>query len=212
MIDEYASVVVSSSTSKRVTIYEAATGTPLCRAQPGQITTAMCFSNNMKHLITTSDNGLIFIWRLPEKFAQCLQKVKNEAQKLGIAIERTPSIIEEVEDERDELGESSGPKAEIDAGKLAKEGADSKNSSVKVKKEDADMDFDFDVPDSLRPSVRDNTIVKKRKEEVVDVLADIGKAANFIDKIASQQVLSPTNGALNINRSSSQVQAIVSGD
>lgn len=140
----------------------------------------------MKHLITTSDNGLIFIWRLPEKFAQCLQKVKNEAQKLGIAIERTPSIIEEVEDERDELGESSGPKAEIDAGKLAKEGADSKNSSVKVKKEDADMDFDFDVPDSLRPSVRDNTIVKKRKEEVVDVLADIGKAANFIDKIASQ--------------------------
>ena len=32
LIDEYASVVVSSSTSKRVTIYEAATGTPLCRA------------------------------------------------------------------------------------------------------------------------------------------------------------------------------------
>lgn len=69
LIDDYASVVVSSSTSKRVTIYEAATGIPLCRAQPGQITTAMCFSNNMRHLITTSDNGLIFIWRLPEKMA-----------------------------------------------------------------------------------------------------------------------------------------------
>ena len=78
LIDEYASVVVSSSTSKRVTIYEAATGSPLCRAQPGQITTAMCFSNNMKHLITTSDNGLIFVWRVPEKIAQCLQKIKNE--------------------------------------------------------------------------------------------------------------------------------------
>jgi len=143
----------------------------------------------MKHLITTSDNGLIFIWRLPEKFAQCLQKVKNEAQKLGIAIERTPSIIEEVEDERDELGESSGPKAEMDAEQVAKGGAaaiDPKNASAKVKKEEADMDFDFDVPDSLKPSVRDNTIVKKRKEEVVDVLADIGKAANFIEKIASQ--------------------------
>ena len=35
MIDKYASVVVSSSTSKRVTIYEAATGTPMCRASPG---------------------------------------------------------------------------------------------------------------------------------------------------------------------------------
>jgi hypothetical protein len=35
LIDDYASVVVSSSTSKRVTIYEAATGIPLCRAQPG---------------------------------------------------------------------------------------------------------------------------------------------------------------------------------
>lgn len=32
LIDDYASVVVSSSTSKRVTIYEAATGLPLCRA------------------------------------------------------------------------------------------------------------------------------------------------------------------------------------
>ena len=79
LIDDYASVVVSSSTSKRVTIYEAATGNPLCRAQPGQITTAMCFSNNLKHLITTSDNGLIFIWRLPEKMAQCLSHIKHEA-------------------------------------------------------------------------------------------------------------------------------------
>ncbi len=72
MIDRYASVVVSSSTSKRVTIYEAATGQPLCRAQPGQITTSMCFSNNMRHLITTSDNGLIFMWRLPDRMATCL--------------------------------------------------------------------------------------------------------------------------------------------
>ena len=109
MIDPYASVVVSSSTSKRVTIYEAATSKPLCRASSGQITTAMCFSNNMKHLVTTTDNGLIFIWRLPEKIAQCLQKIKNEGQRLEAAIERTPSVIEEVE-ENDELGESSGPK------------------------------------------------------------------------------------------------------
>ena len=35
MIDSLASVVVSSSTSKRVTIYEAATGQPICRGSPG---------------------------------------------------------------------------------------------------------------------------------------------------------------------------------
>ena len=109
MIDPYASVVVSSSTSKRVTLYEAATSKPLCRASSGQITTAMCFSNNMKHLITTTDNGLIFVWRLPEKIAQCLQKIKNEGQRLEAAIERTPSVIEEVE-ENDELAESLGAK------------------------------------------------------------------------------------------------------
>ena len=116
LIDDYASVVVSSSTSKRVTIYEAATGQPLCRAQPGQITTAMCFSNNMKHLITTSDNGLIFVWRLPEKIAQCLQKIKNEGQRIVEINLRVPSIIEEAE-EKDELGESTGPKPVNAAGK-----------------------------------------------------------------------------------------------
>jgi len=62
----------------------------------------------MKHLITTSDNGLIFIWRLPEKIAQCLQKVRHEAQRLESAIERTPSVIPEAE-ENEELGESHGP-------------------------------------------------------------------------------------------------------
>ena len=212
MIDDYASVVVSSSTSKRVTIYEAATGQPLCRAQPGQITTAMCFSTNMKHLITTSDNGLIFIWRLPEKIAQCLGKIKNEAHKLEAAIERTPSIIEEVE-ERDELGEShgAGDKPTADGGMVAEvEVADIKNKtggSTRVTKEAADKDFDFDVPESLQPTERDNTIVKRRKEEVADVLADIGKAANFIDKIAAAET-PPTN----LLKRSSKVLAINADD
>ena len=67
----------------------------------------MCFSNNMKHLITTSDNGLIFVWRLPEKIAQCLQKIKNEGQRIEEINERVPTIIEEAE-ETDELGESAG--------------------------------------------------------------------------------------------------------
>lgn len=147
MIDPYASVVVSSSTSKRVTIYEAATGKPLCRAQPGQITTAMCFSNNLKHLITTSDNGIIFIWRLPERLAQCLQKIKNEGQRLEAVISRTDSIIEEAE-EHDELGDSQVKAV----------------SAQGVAKPKSDEDFDFDLPDNLRPSERDSSIVKKRKE------------------------------------------------
>ena len=68
----------------------------------------MCFSNNMKHLITTSDNGLIFVWKVPEKIAQCLQKIKNEGQRIVEINQRVPTIIEEAE-ERDELGESAGP-------------------------------------------------------------------------------------------------------
>ena len=64
----------------------------------------------MKHLITTSDNGLIFVWKVPEKIAQCLQKIKNEGQRIVEINQRVPTIIEEAE-ERDELGESTGPPA-----------------------------------------------------------------------------------------------------
>ena len=45
----------------------------------------------------------------------------------------------------------------------------------------ADEDFDFEVPDKLKPMERDNTLIKKRKEEVVDVLANIKSAVNFVD-------------------------------
>ena len=196
MIDPYASVVVSSSTSKRVTIYEAATSKPLCRASSGQITTAMCFSNNMKHLVTTTDNGLIFIWRLPEKIAQCLQKIKNEGQRLEAAIERTPSVIEEVE-ENDELGESSGPKPISSFSGLVEQKSalsapgtttnlpdvsiEGLGNNNKPESELADEDFNFEVPDKLKPMERDNTLIKRRKEEVVDVLANIKSAVNFVD-------------------------------
>jgi len=50
-----------------------------------------------------------------------------------------------------------------------------------------DKDFDFDVPDKLKPDRRDNTIVKKRKEQVTDVLADIAKATSFIDEIVKKE-------------------------
>ena len=59
-------------------------------------------------MITTSDNGLIFVWKVPEKIAQCLQKIKNEGQRIVEINQRVPTIIEEAE-EKDELGESAGP-------------------------------------------------------------------------------------------------------
>jgi len=43
------------------------------------------------------------------------------------------------------------------------------------------------VPDKLKPDRRDNTIVKKRKEQVTDVLADIAKATSFIDEIVKKE-------------------------
>jgi len=129
----------------------------------------------MRHLITTSDNGLIFVWRLPDRMAQCLQKIKNEGQKLEAAIDRTPSIIEEAE-ETEEFGDSHGPKTKAD-----EEGKKSKEDG------EEDEDFDFDVPDKLKPDRRDNTIVKKRKEQVADVLADIAKATSFVDEIVSKE-------------------------
>ncbi len=58
--------------------------------------------------------------------------------------------------------------------------------SVKVE-EVKDEDFDFDVPDKLKPNIRDNTLVKNRKEQVVDLLADIAKATNFVDELVAKE-------------------------
>jgi ABC-type nitrate/sulfonate/bicarbonate transport system substrate-binding protein len=42
------------------------------------------------------------------------------------------------------------------------------------------------VPEKLKVTSRDNTFVKRRKEKVVDVLADIKKATAFIDGIVEK--------------------------
>lgn len=86
-------MVVSSSTNKRVTIYEASTGQQLSKASHGGITMAMCFSTNMKNLITASDQGIIFIWRLPDGLAKTLSKIKADAIKVRKDFERIPSVV-----------------------------------------------------------------------------------------------------------------------
>lgn len=101
--------------------------------------------------------------------------------KLAAAIQRTPSVIEEAE-ENEELGESSGPKNTSSRTSIR-----GKSPMKTADDGEGDEDFNFDVPAKLKPSVRDNTIVKKRKEEVVDVLADIKKAAAFVDDIIKKE-------------------------
>ena len=75
VVDPSASYVFSSSNQsvtnqKQVTVYDAEDGTPLAKACCGEITTAMCLSNNAKHLITTSDKGCIYFWKMPDHFTQ----------------------------------------------------------------------------------------------------------------------------------------------
>lgn len=81
VVDPSASYVFSSSNQsttnqKQVTVYDARDGTPLAKACCGEITTAMCVSNNAKHLITTSDKGCIYFWKMPEPFTQKIQGAK----------------------------------------------------------------------------------------------------------------------------------------
>lgn len=66
-------------------------------------------------------------------------------------------------------------------------------------------DFDFEVPEKLKINERDPTEVKKRKNEVVDVLGEIKKATNFIDKIAA-------NETPNIKKGARKIQEVAGAD
>ena len=43
----------------------------------------MCFSQNGKHLISTSSLGVIYIWKLPDVVTQLLIKYKEKTNRLG---------------------------------------------------------------------------------------------------------------------------------
>lgn len=76
MIDSTASVVITSSTTKNVAIYNVQTAKELARFCPGEITTAMCLSNDSKRLITTSDKGVIYVWKVPKKITSIITTAK----------------------------------------------------------------------------------------------------------------------------------------
>jgi WD40 repeat protein len=70
--------LISSCADKTVTIYETVSGNAVCRTTCGEVTTAMCLSTNMKHLITTSMDGIIYFWKLPENLTKALIKLRSE--------------------------------------------------------------------------------------------------------------------------------------
>ena len=72
MIDPTASVIATSSTNKTVTVYNVKTAQEIAKFCPGEITTAMCVTNDGKRLITTSDKGVIYIWRLPQQVTELI--------------------------------------------------------------------------------------------------------------------------------------------
>lgn len=80
-VDDWGQVVVASGTDKNVSIFEAESGKLLARATSGEITTGMIFSQNGKHLITTSSQGVIYVWKLPENVVKLLNKFKNKEPK-----------------------------------------------------------------------------------------------------------------------------------
>ena len=115
--------------------------------------------------------------------AKSLMKVKQDFVKLRQDMYRIPSMIEEVEGEEDNFGSSVN---------------NSKNNSVLEKidsKESNDKNWveekDFEVPDKLKPTERDGTTIKKKKEEVVGVLAQINAATNLINQVVNK---SPNKG------------------
>ena len=126
----------------------------------------MCFSNNYKHLITASDSGIIYFWKLPDQLHKSLAKVKQDAIKLREEVGRIPSIIEEVDEDFHELANQT-PGSEAKKLVLGKgQGPDSLATSVD-KKDDEDVpEASFghvEVSDRLKFQDRDNTEVRRGK-------------------------------------------------
>jgi len=83
ILDATGTVAATSSTDRQISLFESGTGKLLCKAQCGEITTGMCFSQNGKHLISTSSLGVIYIWKLPDVVTQLLIKYKEKTNRAG---------------------------------------------------------------------------------------------------------------------------------
>jgi hypothetical protein len=71
-------------------MYETLTGNIICRTTCGEVTLAMCLSTNLRHLITASIEGIIYIWRLPEPVSKSIVKLRQESianKKLALPVQ-----------------------------------------------------------------------------------------------------------------------------
>ena len=73
-------------------------------------------------------------------------------------------MIEEVDEQDDNLTISN-------KNSMVEAGSDPKKKETLGGEDEEEKDFDFEVPDRLKPTERDGTTMKKKKSEVVDVLA-----------------------------------------
>ena len=74
MLDENGKVAVSSTTDKQLMIFETQSGKLLAKAQCGEIITSMCFTENNRHILTTSSQGVIYIFKLPDHVTKLLNE------------------------------------------------------------------------------------------------------------------------------------------
>lgn len=86
MIDEEGKIAATSTTDKQLMLFEVQTGKLLAKAQCGEIITGMCFTDNKRHLIVTSSQGVIYIFKLSELVikiltAEQVQLAKAQAMK-----------------------------------------------------------------------------------------------------------------------------------
>lgn len=88
MLDEQGKVAATSTTDKQVMLFEAQTGKLLAKAQCGEIITGMCYTDNCRHLVTTSHQGVIYIFKLPETVTQLLN---SQATKKENVIKKLPA-------------------------------------------------------------------------------------------------------------------------
>ena len=107
--------------------------------------------------------------------AKSLHKVKQDFLKLQQDMHRIPSMIEEVDNEEDALTSS------INNSNSNKNSILEKNESKEKEEKNWVEEKNFEVPDKLKPDERDGSTIKKKKQEVVGVLAQISAATNLIN-------------------------------
>ena len=81
-----------------MSLFEAESGQLLCKAQCGELTTGMCFSQNGRHLITTSSIGVIYIWKLPES----VTKLLNRHSANGNGIRAPGLLLDQIDEDENE--------------------------------------------------------------------------------------------------------------